>query len=121
MTLANFYAPNEHQDNFLKHHLVLLLNYSDGQLIIGGDLNFPLIPSEDTSTRSSTTPLSICNCILKSLHTAQLIDAWRLFHPGEHDYTFYSRPHQKYSRIDYFLIPQSQIHTMKDTNIGHIT
>lgn len=121
VTFANFYTPNEHQDTFLNRHLAQLLTYAEGQLIIGGDLNIPLIPTEDTSSKTSSTPLCTRNCILKSLHTAQLIDAWRLLHPGERDYTFYLGPHQKYSRIDYFLIPHSQLHAIKEITIGPIT
>lgn len=48
VTLANFYVSNEHQDSFIKSHLVQLLEYSEGHIIIGGDLNTPIIPTEDT-------------------------------------------------------------------------
>lgn len=51
----------------------------------------------------------------------QLIDALRLFHPPEKDYTFYSIPHKQYSRINYFLIPHSQLHAIHDSLIRPIT
>lgn len=36
VTLANLYAPNSHHDLFLERHLEKLLEFADGQLIIGG-------------------------------------------------------------------------------------
>lgn len=119
VTIAHLYAPNSQQDTFIKRHLELLQNFSEGQLII--DLNIPLLPIEDTSTRLSSTPRGTCKVIHSALHTAQLIDAWRLFHPGKRDYTLYSCPHNTYSRIDYFLIPYNQLQAVKDTAIGSIT
>lgn len=107
VTIANLYIPNEHQDTFMKRHLKLLQNFAEGQLIIGGDLNIPLIPVEDTSTGTSSTSRGTRREMLSALHAAQLIDTWRLFHPGERDYTFFSRPHQVYSRIDFFLVPHN--------------
>lgn len=121
VTIANFYVPNSHQDLFLKRHLELLQGFTEGQLIVGGDLNFPLTPVEDTSTGTSSSPRGTRKRILSALHAAQLIDAWRLFHPGERDYTFFSRPHQAYSRIDLFLIPHSQLQAVKGSAIGSIT
>lgn len=118
---ANLYVPNEHQDTFLKHHLEQLMQYTEGQLTIGGDLNIPLTPTEDTSSGLSSTLRDVRKRISTSLHTAQMIDAWRLFYPGERDYTFYSRPHQTYSRIDDFLIPHRHLQAIKDTTIGSIT
>lgn len=55
VTFANFYAPNAHQDTFLKRHLERLTQYAEGQLIVGGDFNIPLTPKEDTSTVLSST------------------------------------------------------------------
>lgn len=49
VTLANLYAPNSHQDVFIGKTIEKLLNFSEGQLIVGGDLNVPMIPSEDSS------------------------------------------------------------------------
>lgn len=36
----------------------------------------------------------------------------------ERDYKFYSSPHKIYARIDYFLIPHSQLHTVRASSIG---
>lgn len=121
VTLANIYAPNSHQDRFIVKTLEALLEFSRGHLIIGGDFNLPLIPSEDTSSgTSSITPVARKR-IARALHKAHLIDAWRLLHPTELDYTFYSKPYKQYSRIDYFLLPHAQLHALRDSKIGSIT
>lgn len=121
VTIANLYAPNCHQEVFIRKHLKLLQTFSEGQLIVGGDLNIPLIPTEDTSTGTSSTSRGTHKIIHSVLHDTQLIDAWRLFHPGERDYMFFSRPHHSYSRIDYLMIPHGQLQAIRDTNIGSIT
>lgn len=41
VTLATVYAPNDHQDTFLKGILDKLLEFKEGQLIFGGDFNAP--------------------------------------------------------------------------------
>lgn len=120
-SLANLYAPNERQGVFLKRHITQLLQYSVGQLMVAGDLNILLTPTEDTSTGSSSSSRDLHKRISSLLHSAKLIDTWRLFNPGERDYTFYSRPHQSYSQIDYFLIPHRHLHAVRDTAIGSIT
>lgn len=89
-TLATLYAPNEHQDKFLRHLIDKLMTYKQGQLILGGDLNVPLIPSVDTSSGNSSSSPSSRKRITQALHGAQLTVVWRLQHSGERDYSFFS-------------------------------
>lgn len=110
ITLATLYAPNEHQETFLGKALKQLITFTEGQLIIGGDLNVSLNPAEDTSSGVSSISYNARNRIAQILNKSQLIDIWRLFHPTEKDYTFFSSPHKSYSRIDYFLVPHAQLH-----------
>lgn len=121
LTLASIYAPNEHQDTFITGTLDKLWEFTAGQLILGRDFNVPLIPSSDTSSGHSSLPPTHKKRIANSLHKAQLVDVWRLQHSGERDYTFYSQTHKLYTRIDYFLIPHNQLHSVLDSSIGHIT
>lgn len=118
VTLATIYTPNDRQDAFLNHTLEKLLEFTEGQLILGGDFNVPLLPSVDTSSGSSSVP----PCPLKQIaNSIKLIDIWKFQQSGEGDYVFYSAPHKIYTRIDYFLIPHAQLHAVSDPSIGHIT
>lgn len=47
-----------------------------------------------------------------------LIDTWRFMHPEGRDFTFYSVPHARYSRIDYIFISSKDLHTVTETNIS---
>lgn len=78
--MATFYVPNSQKDLFSNHNLEKLLEFADGQLILGGDFNVPLIPCEDASLGSSSTPPDSLKCIAQSFHKAQLVDVWLLLH-----------------------------------------
>lgn len=119
-TLASLYAPNTHQDLIAKT-LDLLLEFSRGQLILGDNFNTPVIPAKDTSLEGSSILPSSRKRIARAIHKAQLIDIWRISHPSEKDYTFYSLLHKQYSRIDYFLIPHSQLQFIQESSISSIT
>lgn len=69
--MATIYAPNDHQDIFINRTLDKLLEFSEGQLILGGDFNVPLIPSVDTSSSSSSVSWK---WIAHYIHRAQLVD-----------------------------------------------
>lgn len=112
---------NKQQEAFLGRTLVKLTNFTDCHLIVGDGLNVPLIPAEDTSSSLSSISLGSRKCIAHSLHDSQLIDVWRLLHPTERDFTFYSTLHKTFSCIDYFLIPHAQLHAVRTSSIGSIT
>lgn len=121
VTLANFYVPSSHQDLFTCRNFEKLLEFAECQLILGGDFNVPLIPSEDTFSGFSSVSPGSCKHIAQSLHRAQLVNVWCLLHSDKRNYTFYSSPHKLYSPIDYFLILHSQLHAVWDSSIGSIT
>lgn len=57
ITFASIYAANDHQDLFLSCTIDRLIEFSEGQLILGGDFNVSLLPNMDTSSGSSSVTL----------------------------------------------------------------
>lgn len=102
-------------------HVVLMFNEHCKNIgFLGGDFNCILDRNLD---KSSPQVLIVC----KSSHTLQnackdpaLLDIWRELHPKDRDYTFYSHPHNSYSRLDYFFITSECIHHMSSCQIGPI-
>lgn len=98
----------------------LLRHFLEGTLILGGDFNFTLDSSKDSSVHSSSLPQSTRLHLKDLLHDHQLVDIWRIFHPQEQDYFFYS-PTRPYSRITFLLLKQSAITLASKADIGQIT
>lgn len=103
-TLANLYAPNQGQANFMAATLTKLQNFARECIILRGHLNIPLEPILDTSQGKSCIPHRRLAYIRKLLHNTQLMDVWRIMHPGAKDYTHYSHVYESHSRIDYLYI-----------------
>ncbi|KAM9324469.1 serine/threonine-protein kinase WNK2 [Gastrophryne carolinensis] len=121
VTLATCYCPNSNQAKFIRSTLNKLDGFAEGVLLLGGDFNTVLDPSWDTSRGSSHTPSSSLRELRSILYKHQLMDAWRIFNPRGRDYTFFSAPHNSYSRIDWFLIPHRFLHLITNIEIGQIT
>ncbi len=46
-----------------------------------------------------------CTSVIKHLtESLNIVDIWRLHHPVDKEYSFFSHVHESYSRIDYFFI-----------------
>lgn len=108
ITLANIYAPNTKQVPFFKFTLQKLSSFQEG-LVLGGDFNVPLNPLHDTSAGTSAMPYSVLRAIKTQLKALSLHDSWRTLHPNDKDFTFYSTPHNRYSRLDYLFLSQRDL------------
>lgn len=86
-------------------------------MILGGDLNVALDPLLAVSKSASHLSYQYLG-YKKALQTVRLVDIWRVQHPAERDYTFYSVPHDSYSQIDYVLVSQSLISAVVNYSIG---
>lgn len=50
-----------------------------------------------------------------------LVDPWRIMHPDDRDYTYFSHVHQTYSRIDCFMIQHKDIPLVSSSQIDYIS
>lgn len=70
VTLATICAPNDQQDAFLHCILNVLLEFAEGQLIVGVDFKIPLSPQVETSSGLSLVRSGIHKFIKQDLHNA---------------------------------------------------
>ena len=89
----------------------LLLKYSGSFMILGGDWNCVMDNTLDRNPGLNITKRnSRQQALYQMLDEVDVVDIWRLMHPYDKDYTFFSNPHKTYSRIDFSLYlkyPQS--------------
>ncbi|CAH2219781.1 Hypothetical predicted protein [Pelobates cultripes] len=116
-TFASVYAPNTNQVKFLRRTLLKLATFTEGILILGGDLNLPLDPIADTSTGHSTIAQTAIRRLRRTLHDLRLVDTWRALHPDSRNYIHYSTLHKRYSRIDYIFIQQEGLTHLQKADI----
>ncbi|CAH2294105.1 Hypothetical predicted protein [Pelobates cultripes] len=76
-TFANLYSPNSKQHHFLRTVLNTLMKFTEGTLIIGGDLNLTLHPEQDSTAKQGSTPENRNARTLPTIHYHQLADCWR--------------------------------------------
>lgn len=120
ITLANIYAPNITSPDFFHEVCEVIRKIGNGNIIIGGDFNLVGDTLLDKSSQSRTISNKGSLAIDILLDELGLVDIWRVLHPQEREYTFYSHPHSTYSRIDYFLISNALVNQVADSMIGNI-
>lgn len=119
-TLATLYSLNSSQITFLNEALAQLQNFAEGTLVIGGDFNVTLSLDIDSTGRQPCLTYSALRRLKQCLFSHQLVDSWRALNPTVKDFTFYSTPHDSYSRIDLFLVKQHDISRVSRADIGSI-
>uniref|UniRef100_A0A803K5I8 exodeoxyribonuclease III n=1 Tax=Xenopus tropicalis TaxID=8364 RepID=A0A803K5I8_XENTR len=107
VSLLNVYSPNKRQNTFLHKILNKLSIHFHPYLIMGGDFNMVYSQTMDR--------------FRQLMRQNVLFDSWRINHPCEKQYTFYSNPHKLHTRIDYFLISQPCLSLDFSTDIHPIT
>lgn len=120
-TFASIYAPNTGTVDFISKTMKKLEKLRKGILILGGDFNLTLDPEMDTSSGKTVLSFRAQRHLKKSLRELHLVDSWRTLHGRERDYSYYSRIHNTYSRIDLLLVDQFDLHLVKTSVIGSIT
>lgn len=116
VVLGCIYAPNNYEAAFLPKLLADLASFSSPYMVIGGDFNCVLNSEIDTSSPRLTST-SKTNSLREFLKDLDLYDAWRVLHPLDRDYTFFSFPHQVHSRIDYLFSSRELLDRTVDCKI----
>ena len=106
ITIVNIYAPNAGAPQYIRQTLADMKGETAGNTIIAGDLNTPLTPMDRSSKQKinkKTQDLS------DTLDEMDLTGIFRTFHPDAEEYTFFSRAHGTFSRIDHILGHKSNL------------
>lgn len=118
--LGSIYAPNIYDPAFFPKLLADISGFSTSYILIGGDFNCTPNPTIDQSpprpspSRKSLKLAEFCTDL-------DLYDAWRVLHPTGRDYSFFSKPHQSFSRIDLFFSSRTLLDRINDCSIGSQT
>ncbi|XP_063819155.1 LOW QUALITY PROTEIN: uncharacterized protein LOC135057187 [Pseudophryne corroboree] len=122
VTIANLYAPNTGQQRFLRSFFKALQKHRAGYVFLGGDFNAVLDPLLDKSApQKHPRTCHISDIFSKLIKEASLFDTWRALNPSSKDYTFFSCPHQSYSRLDYlFCSPPASNHILSSSIIPNV-
>ncbi|MEE6516292.1 hypothetical protein FKM82_025624 [Ascaphus truei] len=121
ITIATLYAPNTHEAEFFKKTFGVIKKFSEGALILGGDFNVAMNITLDRSGPHKHKANPRSSALEQGLKDLQLVDAWRETHPLEKLYTFYSHPHDSFSRIDYFFVSSRLVSAVTHTEIHDIS
>ena len=100
LMILNIYAPNTGAPRYIKQVPYDLQRDLDSHTIIMGDFNTPLSILERSTRQKINNNIQGLN---SDLEQANLIDIYRTLHPKSTEYTFFSAPHNTYSKIDHII------------------
>uniref|UniRef100_A0A8C6UMX8 exodeoxyribonuclease III n=1 Tax=Neogobius melanostomus TaxID=47308 RepID=A0A8C6UMX8_9GOBI len=119
-TLVNIYAPNTGQIDFLSSLTVVLPKFAGDPILVGGDFNMTGDPLLDRSKRPLPSDRALSAAFTEFKNTLALTDVWRTLNPMTREYSFYSKVHNSYSRIDFLLLPKELLENVIDSQIHRI-
>lgn len=125
LILCNVYVPNVAQIGFLNTLFTKLSKLPPSALIVGGDFNLVFSTIQDKLLLPgkilSPSMRQLSRAFRKVIRRYSLYDLWRIAHPTERTFSYYSPPHSSHSRIDYFFGNLLALRRFIDADIGHIT
>ena len=94
------YAPNIRTPQYIRQLLTGIKEEINSKTVIVRDVNTSLTPMDRSSRQKINKEAQALN---DTIDQTDLIDTYRTFHPKTADYTFFSRAHGTFSRIDHIL------------------
>uniref|UniRef100_A0A3P9KVM4 Reverse transcriptase domain-containing protein n=1 Tax=Oryzias latipes TaxID=8090 RepID=A0A3P9KVM4_ORYLA len=121
VSILNLYAPNEDDPSFFKEITVILTSHAEGFLLVGGDFNCVLNQHLDKKPFEPGPTPRKTKLLHNTMQELGLMDIWRHKHPKEKEYTFFSKVHNSYSRIDFFCVSKRDAYKVTNCYIDSIT
>lgn len=93
ITLVNVYGPNVDDAGFFCKIFDKLPGLSNTNLIIAADFNVILDWHLDRSSKKQSSPSNASVTLNSLISSTNIVDIWRLQHPTEREYSFFSKLH----------------------------
>ena len=100
ITVVNIYAPSIGAPQYIRQTLTDKKGKIDSNTVLVGNFNTSLTPMVRSSKQKINKETQVLNDTLDEM---DLIDIFRTFHSNAEEYTFFSRVHGTFSRIDHIL------------------
>ena len=114
INIVNIYTPNIGAPKYIKKILEDFKKDIDSNTIIVGDFNTPLSKMDKSSKQNINKDIVALN---KALDEMDLTDRYRAFHTKEAKYTFFSKAHGTFAKIDHMIGHKTSLNKFKKIEI----
>ena len=116
---SKIYAPNDStaQIAFFRNLDNILLPFADAQIILGGDMNCPLTPTDKMGGAPVLKKQKVIDEIEGLIRRFKLHEIWRNQHTNKTQFTWRNNSLKVQCRLDYWLVSKELLMSVIDTNI----
>lgn len=118
LTLVNLYGPNNDKPAFFQNIANYIEEIGNNDNIICGDFNCVISPDLDYYNYKAINNPKARDKIMEIINTKYLLDPFRENYPTQKKFTWKRRNPCKQARLDFFLISESLMQSVKNTTIG---
>lgn len=120
VSLLNIYFPPVQSIDFISQVMSLFADWICDNSVIAGDFNCYFSSVMDKSPSVQHPMPRRARAVSDTCSELDLVDTWRVLHPNDRAFTFYSGVHKTCSRIDFVLTPKAALNNVKSCTIGDI-
>ena len=120
VSFLNVYFPPVQSNDFISQVMSLFADWIGENSVIAGDFNCYFSSVMDKSSSVPNSMSRRARAVSDTCSELDLVDTWRVLHPNDKAFTFYSGVHKTCSRIDFFLTPKVALSNVQSCTIGDI-
>ena len=117
LSLVNIYGPNKDDSSFYENLFKSITEIGNDSYIICGDFNLTLNPNVDCFNYKHINNPKARKIITNMIKENNLFDTFRELHPTLKRYTWRRKNPLKQSRLDFFLVTESIVNSVKKSKI----